>query len=163
MAKTYRLGRGTRLVNAFFRTMTQHGLGASYRHILTVPGRKTGRLHSTPVDIIQVGGERWLVAGYGPASWVRNARAAGEVTLSRGRHSRRFEIEETDAPTAVPVLRKYMTDIRVTRAYFDAGPDSPDEEVAAELPRHAVFRLVPDPAQEQPTPQTARPPRRPLH
>ena len=109
MAKTYRLGRGTRLVNALFQTMTRLGLGASYRHILTVPGRKTGRLHSTPVDIIQVSGQRWLVAGYGPAGWVRNARAAGEVTLSRGRDSRRFEIEEADAPTAVPVLRKYMT------------------------------------------------------
>jgi deazaflavin-dependent oxidoreductase (nitroreductase family) len=142
MAKTYRLGRGTRLVNTLFQTMTRLGLGASYRHILMVPGRKTGRLYSTPVDIIQVSGERWLVAGYGPSGWVRNARAAGEVTLSRGRDSRRFEIEETDAPTAVPVLRTYMTEIRVTRAYFDAAPDSPDEEVAAELRRHPVFRLV---------------------
>jgi deazaflavin-dependent oxidoreductase (nitroreductase family) len=145
MAKTYRIGRGTRLVNAHFQTMTRLGLGASYRHILTVPGRKTGRLHSTPVDVMRVGGERWLVAGYGPAGWVRNARAAGEVTLSRGRHSRRFEIEETDAATAVPVLRKYMTEIRVTRAYFDASPDSADEQVAAELPRHPVFRLVSKP------------------
>lgn len=145
VAKTYRLGRGTRLVNALFQTMTRLGLGASYRHILTVPGRKTGRLHSTPVDIIQVNGQRWLVAGYGPAGWVRNACAAGEVTLSRGRDSRRFEIEEADAPTAVPVLREYMTEIRVTRAYFDATPDSPDEEVAAELPRHPVFRLIPRP------------------
>jgi deazaflavin-dependent oxidoreductase (nitroreductase family) len=145
MAKTYRLRRGTRLVNALFQTMTRLGLGASYRHILTVPGRKTGRLHSTPVDIVEVDGERWLVAGYGPAGWVRNARAAGEVTLSRGRHSGRFEIEEPDAPTAVPVLRTYMTEIRVTRGYFDAAPDSPDEEVAAELRRHAVFRLIPRP------------------
>jgi deazaflavin-dependent oxidoreductase (nitroreductase family) len=145
VAKTYRLGRGTRLVNALFQTMTRLGLGASYRHILTVPGRKTGRLHSTPVDIIQVNGQRWLVAGYGPAGWVRNACAAGEVTLSRGRDSRRFEIEEADAPTAVPVLREYMTEIRVTRAYFDATDDSPDEEVAAELPRHPVFRLIPRP------------------
>jgi len=145
MAKTYRLGSGTRFVNALFRTMTRLGLGASYRHILTVPGRKTGRLHSTPVDIIQATGQSWLVAGYGSARWVRNARAAGEVTLSRGRHSRRFGIEETDTPTAVPVLRKYMTQIRVTRAYFDANPDSSDQEVAAELPRHPVFRLVCEP------------------
>jgi deazaflavin-dependent oxidoreductase (nitroreductase family) len=143
MAKTYRLSRGTRLVNLLFRTLTRLGLGASYRHILTVSGRKTGRLHSTPVDIIETDEQRWLVAGYGPASWVQNARVAGEVTLSRGRRSRRFEVEEADAATAVPVLRKYMTEIRVTRAYFDATPDSPDEEVAAELPRHPVFRLIP--------------------
>jgi deazaflavin-dependent oxidoreductase (nitroreductase family) len=91
-------------VNVLFQTMTRLGPGASYRNILMVRGRKTGRLHSTPVDIIQVSEQRWLVAGYGPAGWVRNARAAGEVTLSRGRHSRRFEIEEADAPTAVSRL-----------------------------------------------------------
>jgi len=50
MANTYRRHLGTRLINWWFRTLTKLGLGASYRHILTVPGRKTGRLHSTPVD-----------------------------------------------------------------------------------------------------------------
>ena len=126
-----------------FGTLTQLGLGASYRHILTVPGRKTGRLYSTPVDVIELDGQRWLVAGYGPANWVANARAAGEVTLRRGRHSDRFEVEEVAPATAVPMLRRYMSEIRVTRAYFDANPDSTDEAIAAELPRHPVFRLVP--------------------
>jgi deazaflavin-dependent oxidoreductase (nitroreductase family) len=143
VAKRYRLTRGTRLVNLIFRTLTRLGLGASYRHVLTVPGRKTGRLYSTPVDVIELDGQRWLVAGYGPASWVANARAAGEVTLSRGRYSDRFEAEEVAAAAAVPVIRRYMSEIRVTRAYFDAKPDSTDEEVADELPRHSVFRLTP--------------------
>ena len=143
MAKAYRLGLGTRLINVLFRTLTQLGLGASYRNILTVPGRKTGRLYSTPVDVIEIGGQRWLVAGYGPASWVANARAAGEVTLSRGRRSSRFEVEEVAPAAAVPVLRRYMREIRVTRAYFDANADSTDEAIAAELPSHPVFRLVP--------------------
>jgi deazaflavin-dependent oxidoreductase (nitroreductase family) len=79
MAKTYRRHLGTRLINWWFRTLTKLALGASYRHILTVPGRKTGRLHSTPVDVIEAGGQRWLVASYGPANWVLNTRAAGGV------------------------------------------------------------------------------------
>lgn len=143
MAKRYRLGRANRLVNLLFRALTTLGLGASYRHILTVAGRKTGRLYSTPVDVIELGGNRFLVAGYGPAGWVRNARAAGEVTLGRGRSTARFGVVEADGPEAVPVLRKYIAEIRVTRAYFDAAPDSPDEAIAAELERHPVFRLVP--------------------
>jgi deazaflavin-dependent oxidoreductase (nitroreductase family) len=69
--------------------MTEFGMGASYRQILTVPGRKTGRLHSTPVDVIEQADSQWLVAGYGPANWVANARAAREVTLSRGAGRRR--------------------------------------------------------------------------
>lgn len=93
--------------------------------------------------MIEVDGGRWLVAGYGPAGWVRNARAAGWVTLSRGRHSDRFRVVEADVEAAVPVLRKYIGDIRVTRAYFDAGPDASDVAIAAELERHAVFRLIP--------------------
>jgi hypothetical protein len=45
---------------------------------------------------------------------------------------------------AVPVLRKYIAEIRVTRPYFDATPSSSDEAVAAELSKHAVFRLIPE-------------------
>jgi len=41
MAKTYRFSVGARLINFVFRLMTRLGLGASYRHILTVAGRKT--------------------------------------------------------------------------------------------------------------------------
>ena len=143
MAKTYRLNGGARLINFVFRLMTRLGLGAAYRYILTVPGRKTGRHYSTPVDVIEVAGDRWLVAAYGPVSWVRNARAAGEVTLSRGGRSQEFEVEEAASTAAVPALRNYITEIRVTRPYFDAGPSSTDEEIAAELPTHPVFRLVP--------------------
>ena len=143
MAKTYRRHLGTRLINSWFRTLTKLGLGASYRHILTVRGRKTGRPHSTPVDVIEAGGDRWLVAGYGPANWVLNTRAAGEVTLSRGGRSETCKVEEAAAKDAVPVLRKYIAEIRVTRPYFDATPNSSDEAIAAELPRHAVFRLIP--------------------
>ena len=143
MAKTYRTSGATRLINSLFRTLTRFGLGASYRYILTVKGRKTGRLHSTPVDVLEVGGDRWLVSAYGPTNWVANARAAREVTLSRGGRSQQFEVEEAAPTAAVPVLRSYITEIRVTRPYFDARPSSTDEEIAAELPKHSVFRLVP--------------------
>ena len=95
------------------------------------------------MDVIELEGQRWLVAGYGPASWVTNARAAGELTLSRGRRSDRFKVEEVALEAAVPVLRGYISEIRVTRAYFDANPASTEEEIAAELPNHPVFRLVP--------------------
>jgi len=147
MAKTYRFSVGARLINFVFRLMTRLGLGASYRHILTVAGRKTGRLYSTPVDVIEVAGDRWLVAGYGPVSWVQNARAAGEVTLSRGGRSEKFSVVEATPEAAIPVLRAYIDEIKVTRPYFDAGPDSPDDAIAAELKRHAVFRLAPEVAQ----------------
>ena len=125
MARIYRQNTATRVTNSVFTALTRLGMGASYRYLLTVRGRKTGQLRTTPVDVIETGGQRWLVAGYGPANWVSNARAAGEVSLSRGGHQARYAIGEPAPGEAVPVLRKYLTDIRVTRPYFDATPPPP--------------------------------------
>jgi deazaflavin-dependent oxidoreductase (nitroreductase family) len=142
VAKSYHRHVGVRLINRWFTALTALGLGASYRHILTVPGRRSGVPHSTPVDVIEADGQRWLVAGYGPANWVLNTRAAGQVQLARGRRTATYTVQEPIAEDAVPVLRAYICKIRVTRPYFDATPNSPDEAIAAELPRHPVFRLI---------------------
>ena len=72
-----------------------------------------------------------------------NTRAASQVTLSRGGHTETYKVEEAAAEDAIPVLRRYITEIRVTRRYFDAAPNASDEAVAAELAKHAVFRLIP--------------------
>ena len=141
MARTYRLTPAARMINWLSGGLIKAGIAASYAHILTVRGRTTGRLHSTPVDVITVGQDRWLVGAYGPSNWTRNARAAGEVTLRRGRRSQRYTVSEPDPRDAVPVLREYITRIRVTRPYFDATPDSPDDAIMAELAKHPVFRL----------------------
>ncbi|MGD0219844.1 MAG: nitroreductase/quinone reductase family protein [Acidimicrobiales bacterium] len=67
--------------------MTRLGIGANYRHILTVRGRRTGEVRSTPVDVMDLAGNRWLVAPYGISNWVRNVRVSGEVSLTRRRHT----------------------------------------------------------------------------
>ena len=51
-------------------------------HLLTVRGRKSGLPRTTPVNLIEYQGRRWLVAPYGEVAWVRNVRAAGEVELA---------------------------------------------------------------------------------
>jgi hypothetical protein len=143
MAKTHRLSLGTRLIDTLFRLITRLGLGASYRHILTVPGGKTGRLYSTPVDLIEVDGFRWLVAG------LRSRQLGAEHPRCGRGHAQprpahhKFKVEEAEVEAAVPVLRKYIAEIRVTRPYFNANPDSSDEAIAAELERHTVLRLIP--------------------
>jgi deazaflavin-dependent oxidoreductase (nitroreductase family) len=123
--------------------MTRLGIGASYRYILTVVGRKTGQLHSNPVDAMRHDEGLWLVAGYGPANWVGNARAAGIVTLSRAGRSERYTVHEVTPKEAVPVLRKYIREVRVTRPYFDAGPDADDNAIESELASHPVLNLMP--------------------
>ena len=109
--------------------------------ILTVPGRRSGKLWSTPVSLVRRGGERWLVAPYGDRNWVLNARAAGWVELRRGRRRERLGVRELDPRAAVPVLREYYRLERVTRPFFDVTLDSSDEDWLREAPRHPVFGL----------------------
>ena len=69
MAKTYQVKPITRIVNQIVKAFNQFGIGPSC--LLTVPGRKSGQPHSTPVTLVEDGGERWLVAPYGDVGCVR--------------------------------------------------------------------------------------------
>ena len=141
MAATYRLSPGRRAANRLVRLLLKLGLMPGPTYLLTVPGRRTGRPLSTPVTLVEEGDVRWLVAPYGDVAWVRNARAAGQVTLSRGRHAETVPIREPSAADAAPVLQRYVTRVPITRPYFDATPDSPLAAFEAEAPRHPVFAL----------------------
>jgi hypothetical protein len=96
-----------------------------------------------PVVLVTVGGKRYLVAPYGPVSWVLNARAAGRVRLRRGRESGDFAIREVDAAEAGPVLKRYIAIASATRPYFKAGKDSPVSAFVAEAGEHPVFEVIP--------------------
>jgi deazaflavin-dependent oxidoreductase (nitroreductase family) len=139
--KPYRLSPGRRFINLLVRPLARLGLTGPRTHLLTVPGRTSGKLWSTPVSIVRIGTERWLVAPYGERNWVKNARAAGWVELRRGRKRERLAVDELTPAEAVPVLREYYRRGRVTRPFFGVSLSSSEEEWLAEAPRHPVFRL----------------------
>jgi deazaflavin-dependent oxidoreductase (nitroreductase family) len=141
MASVYRLTPSRRAVNRLVRLLLKLGLMPGPTYLLTVPGRRTGRPLSTPVTLVEDGNTRWLVAPYGDVAWVRNARAAGQITLSRGKRSETLPIRELPSTEAAPVLQRYITRVPITRPYFDAKPDSPLAAFIAEAPRHPVFQL----------------------
>jgi deazaflavin-dependent oxidoreductase (nitroreductase family) len=143
--KPYRKSLWRRALNTLVRPLARLGLTGPRTFLLTVPGRRSGKLWSTPVSIVEDGGERFLVAPYGDRNWVLNARAAGWVELRRGRRRERLSVVELEPGEAVPVLRRYYELGRVTRPFFDVDLDSPDAEWLAEAPRHPVFGLVPEP------------------
>jgi deazaflavin-dependent oxidoreductase (nitroreductase family) len=142
--KPYRKSFWRRALNALVRPLARLGLTGPRTHLVTVRGRNTGKLWSTPVSIVAERGERWLVAPYGDRNWVLNARAAGWIELRRGRRSERLAVEELSPEDAMPVLRRYYELGLVTRPFFGVTLDSPDADWLAEAPRHPVFRLRPD-------------------
>jgi deazaflavin-dependent oxidoreductase (nitroreductase family) len=143
VARRYRRTAVRRLLDRLMTAMLRRGAAPPGVWLLTVPGRRTGRPYATPVSLVEDAGGRWLVAPYGAVPWVRNVRAAGRVTMSRGSRAETLAAVEVGPREAAPVLRRYLAANPVTRRYFDATRRSPLERFEAEAARHPVFRLEP--------------------
>jgi len=139
--RQFRKSRGRRLGDAIISMFGWAGIGPF--HLLTTRGRRTGLPRTTPVTLVEENQQRWLVAPYGPVSWVHNARAAGRVSLRRGRDRREYTIRELPAAEAGPILKRYIGFAGATRPFFQASKDSPVDDFIAEADRHPVFALTP--------------------
>lgn len=74
---------------------------------LSVPGRRTGAWHTTPVAVLEQDGTRYLVSYRGESDWVRNIRVS-----QRGRLLSKGTVEEisvVEVPVAdrPPLLEVY--------------------------------------------------------
>lgn len=147
-AKALKPPRWLKPANKVFIAMSRLGLsfGGESPVVLTVPGRKTGAPRSTPVTPMTLDGKRYVVGGFPGADWVRNARAAREATLERGRRSERVRMVELPAEDARPVLRAFPTKVPTGVGFMKRSglvTDARPEEFEALAGRCAVFRLDP--------------------
>src|SRR5690348_14341562 len=97
MAKTLQITFFDRVGDAFFMTLLRAGVKIGSMSLLTVRGRKSGLPHTVPVLLVEQDGRRFLVAPYGVVQWVRNVRAAGTATLTRGRRSETISMTVLEA------------------------------------------------------------------
>jgi hypothetical protein len=101
---------------------------------------------TTPVNLLEHDGRRYLVSARGEGQWVRNLRAAGTGELRVGRRTEVFRGRELSSDEEkVPVLRAYLERWKFeVGAFFDGvGPDSGDAEFLAIADRHPVFEILP--------------------
>jgi deazaflavin-dependent oxidoreductase (nitroreductase family) len=119
------------------------GISVAGSRVLEVKGRKSGEWRSTPVNLLEVDGQRYLVAPRGHTQWVRNIRVAGGGRLRLGRKTEEFKATEIQLEPAVPVLRAYLKKWKwEVGAFFDGvGPDSTDAQLLAIAPDHPVFHI----------------------
>lgn len=134
--------------NKVFIRLSRLGLsfGGESPAVLTVPGRKTGTPRSTPVTPMTLDGKRYVVGGFPGADWVRNARAAREATLERGRTTERVRMIELPAEEAKPVLRAFPTEVPTGVGFMKRSGlvrDGRPEEFEALAGTCAVFRIDP--------------------
>ena len=115
------------------------GLKVGSQHLLSIAGRKTGQLRSTPVSIVTLGGRRYVVAAFSDAAWVGNARAAGVGELARGRVRESVRIVEIPAGDRPPVLLEFLRQVPGGVRFF--GLSSDPDVIVTQADRYPVFRL----------------------
>lgn len=140
MAKAYNTSFTFQLGLFITRTMLRAGISMGGMTLLTVRGRKSGQLRTTPVTIVKQNGQRWITAPFGAVNWVRNLRAAGEATLRVGHHTETISATELSTGETALVLKEHLGSFpSFIRQYYNVAPTSPLEEFEAEAPRHPVF------------------------
>ncbi len=142
MAKTYHVNVATRMRDSLFMTLLSAGVTMGTTSLLTMRGRISGQPHTVPVIPVSQDGQRFLVAPYGVVQWVRNLRAAGTATLTRGRRSETIAVSELPARESAPVLKQYLLHGAWVGAYFDATKNSPLAAFEREAARHPVFQIT---------------------
>ncbi len=141
----YRRGKwfSQHLMNGAVAGLTRLGLSVWGSRLLRVRGRKSGRLFTTPVNLLTIEDKCYLVAPRGHTQWVRNLRAAGGGELLLGRNLQPFTATEVPEEQRPPILRVYLRRWGFEAGAFFAGvgADAPQDELARIAPDHPVFRL----------------------
>src|SRR5690348_10910667 len=132
---------GEKLFNRVFGFLAGMGIAPSFIYLLEVRGRKSGKIYSTAVNLMELDGKQFLVEPRGRTQWVRNAEAAGEVTLKRGAR-RRYRLRPLEDSEKPHVLKTYLTNYKsAVKKFFPIPPGAPVEEFAKIAWEYPVFEL----------------------
>jgi len=134
--------------NVFNRSvafLTRHGVSILGSRVLAVRGRTSGAWRTTPVNLLDHQGRRYLVSPRGAGQWVRKLRAAGTGELRVGRRTEAFRGRELSDEEKAPVLRAYLKRWKFeVGVFFDGvGPDSSDAEILTIAAKHPAFEVLP--------------------
>ena len=132
-----------KIFNRVFGFLIGIGFGFLHKYLLQVRGRKSGKLYSTPVNLLEWNGKRFLVAPRGRTQWVRNAETAGEVTLKKGSTRVKFRVRAVAETEKPEILKAYLDNFKSeVQRYFPVAADSPLEGFVALTGSYPVFELL---------------------
>jgi len=134
---------GEKLFNRIFGYVAGLGLGPSFIYLLQVKGRKSGKVYSTAVNILDFNGKQFLVAPRGRTQWVKNAEASGEVTLKRGT-KRTFRLRMLAESEKPEIIKLYLTSYKsAVQRFFPVRPDATLDAFAQIAAGYPAFELIP--------------------
>jgi deazaflavin-dependent oxidoreductase (nitroreductase family) len=123
--------------------LTRAGISVWGSRELRVRGRTSGEWRTTPVNLLTLDGQQYLVAPRGLTQWVKNLRVAGTGELRVGRRTEAFRATEVPDGEKVPILRAYLKRWKAEVGVFFDGvsADSPEAELVRIAPDHPVFHI----------------------
>jgi deazaflavin-dependent oxidoreductase (nitroreductase family) len=129
--------------NKLVAGLTDLGISVLGSRVLAVRGRKSGEWRTTPVNLLTIDGQRYLVSPRGHSQWVRNLRVSREGELRLGRRSEPFTAQEVSDDDKPAILRAYLTRWKAETGVFfgGVGPDAPDADLRRISPDHPVFKI----------------------
>jgi deazaflavin-dependent oxidoreductase (nitroreductase family) len=130
--------------NPFVAWLTRMGISVYGSRVLAVRGRKSGQWRTTPVNLLEYQGHRYLVAPRGVTEWVRNIRASGAGELRVGSRRESIKVTELSDAEKPEMLRHYLRKWRwEVGAFFEGvGPEASVEDIKRIASNHPVFRIL---------------------
>jgi deazaflavin-dependent oxidoreductase (nitroreductase family) len=130
--------------NPLVRWLTRMGVSVYGSRILAVKGRKTGQWRTTPVNLLELQGQRYLVAPRGITEWVRNIRVSGGGELHLGARREAIRVVELSDSEKPALLREYLRRWKweVGQFFEGVGADASEADIQRIAPKHPIFRLT---------------------
>ena len=142
MTKRFQMTRMMRLGTTILRGLLRAGLPLGPLVLLSVRGRKTGKVYTTPVALLEKHGTCRLVAAFGEVNWVHNIRTSGKAQLIYRGRTEPIAVVEMKPAEAAPILKQFLGKFHIVPfipPYFDTTPKSPLEDFEHEARQHPVF------------------------
>jgi deazaflavin-dependent oxidoreductase (nitroreductase family) len=132
-----------RLLNRTYGLVVGLGLGFAHNYVLETRGRKSGRVYTTPVNLLEMNGRRYLCASRGETAWVKNARAAGTVALAKGSKCTAYRVREVPVEERAPILKEFLERYAASvQRFYPVAKGSPIEAFADCAAAMPVFELM---------------------
>lgn len=112
-------GRLLRLANPLTRRLVSAGLPTGAPNVLlTMRGRRSGKLRTVPLGMLVLDGRWFVQASYGETGWVANLRADGDAAVTHP-GGRRVPVQaiELSPEEAGAVLRRALQGFRRSRVF----------------------------------------------
>ncbi len=143
MAEYKKPGKMDILMGRAMMLATKLGFSPAGAWTLAVTGRTSGEERTAPVNPLETGGVRYLVAPRGETQWVRNMRASGSGELRLGKKRQQITVREVADAEKPDLIAAYLKRWgNVTRGHFGTTKDPSPAELERLAARTPVFRII---------------------